>query len=199
MHFDSRRFARAIAALAGALWTSCRFDPVAAFNEMCSGILRSSTQTSQAWNAVLMGMTRRRTRVRFRAPHCALSTRMRVMRSTLVWAAPGWVWSGAQRSTLVLGPPRAGKTSSLVIPNILLARGAVVSTSTKPDVMEATADARGSRRLDIPLRPERRDRMSAWRRTRRMVAFDVGVEMGCRGRHGGRDGPCEPHGWRTRG
>jgi type IV secretion system protein VirD4 len=55
----------------------------------------------------------------------------------------GWVWSGAQRSTLVLGPPRAGKTSSLVIPNILLAPGAVVSTSTKPDVMQATADARG--------------------------------------------------------
>jgi type IV secretion system protein VirD4 len=55
----------------------------------------------------------------------------------------GWVWSGAQRSTLVLGPPRAGKTSSLVIPNILLAAGPVVSTSTKPDVMDATADARG--------------------------------------------------------
>src|ERR1700722_2016654 len=57
-------------------------------------------------------------------------------------ARGGWVWSGAQRSTLVLGPPRAGKTSSLVIPNILLAPGAVVSTSTKPDVMQATADAR---------------------------------------------------------
>jgi type IV secretion system protein VirD4 len=54
------------------------------------------------------------------------------------------VWSGAQRSTLVLGPPRAGKTSSLVIPNILLAPGAVVSTSTKPDVMQATAAARSN-------------------------------------------------------
>src|SRR5580704_18017460 len=58
-------------------------------------------------------------------------------------ARGGWVWSGAQRSTLVLGPPRAGKTSSLVIPNILLAPGAVVSTSTKPDVMQATATTRG--------------------------------------------------------
>ncbi len=55
------------------------------------------------------------------------------------------MWSGAQRSTLVLGPPRAGKTSSLVIPNILLAPGAVVSTSTKPDVMQATAAARSSK------------------------------------------------------
>jgi type IV secretory pathway TraG/TraD family ATPase VirD4 len=42
----------------------------------------------------------------------------------------------------VLGPPRSGKTSSLVIPNILLSDGAVVSTSTKPDVMVATASAR---------------------------------------------------------
>ncbi len=56
--------------------------------------------------------------------------------------AGGWAWAGAQRSTLVLGPPRSGKTSSLVIPNILLSDGAVVSTSTKPDVMAATADAR---------------------------------------------------------
>ncbi len=43
----------------------------------------------------------------------------------------------------MLGPPRAGKTSSLVIPNILLSDGPVVSTSTKPDVMLATATSRG--------------------------------------------------------
>lgn len=56
----------------------------------------------------------------------------------------GWLWAGAQRSTLVLGPPRSGKTSSLVIPNILLSGGPVVSTSTKPDVMRATANARSN-------------------------------------------------------
>ena len=56
--------------------------------------------------------------------------------------AHGWRWAGPQCSTLVLGPPRAGKTSSLVIPNILLADGPVLSTSTKPDVMQATAPAR---------------------------------------------------------
>ncbi len=55
----------------------------------------------------------------------------------------GWMWAGPQRSTLVLGPPRSGKTSSLVIPNILLSDGPVVSTSTKPDVMRATARSRG--------------------------------------------------------
>jgi hypothetical protein len=42
----------------------------------------------------------------------------------------GPVWAGPQRSTLVLGPPRSGKTSSLVIPNVLAAEGPVVSTST---------------------------------------------------------------------
>jgi type IV secretion system protein VirD4 len=54
-----------------------------------------------------------------------------------------WYWAGPQRSALVLGPSRSGKTSSLVIPNLLLADGPVVSTSTKPDVMEATAQTRG--------------------------------------------------------
>jgi type IV secretion system protein VirD4 len=56
----------------------------------------------------------------------------------------GWLWAGAQRSTLVLGPPRSGKTSSLVIPNILVSDGPVVSTSTKPDVMRATVLSRSS-------------------------------------------------------
>jgi type IV secretion system protein VirD4 len=58
--------------------------------------------------------------------------------------AHGWMWAGPQCSTLVLGPPRSGKTSSLVIPNILLSEGPVISTSTKPDVMQATAPARCS-------------------------------------------------------
>jgi type IV secretion system protein VirD4 len=53
-----------------------------------------------------------------------------------------WSWAGPQRSTLVLGPSRSGKTSSLVIPNILLSQGPVVSTSTKPDVMHSTAGER---------------------------------------------------------
>ena len=60
------------------------------------------------------------------------------------YGAQGWLWAGAQRSTLVLGPPRSGKTSSLVIPNILLSDGPVVSTSTKPDVMRATALSRSN-------------------------------------------------------
>lgn len=53
-----------------------------------------------------------------------------------------WIWSGSQRSALVLGPTRSGKTTNIIIPNVLCAKNAVVSTSTKSDVMEATASAR---------------------------------------------------------
>jgi type IV secretion system protein VirD4 len=53
------------------------------------------------------------------------------------------VFAAAEHSVLVLGPPRSGKTSALVIPNVLAAPGAVVSTSTKPDVLLATASERG--------------------------------------------------------
>src|SRR5579871_1045045 len=54
----------------------------------------------------------------------------------------GMVHARPQQSVLVLGPPRSGKTSSIVIPVVLAAAGLVVSTSTKTEVMEATAAAR---------------------------------------------------------
>src|SRR5664279_1512542 len=54
----------------------------------------------------------------------------------------GWHFADSQHSVLVLGPPRSGKTSALLIPNILCANGAVVTTSTKPDVLDATLAAR---------------------------------------------------------
>ena len=53
-----------------------------------------------------------------------------------------WMFAPPEQSVLVLGPPRSGKTSSLIIPNLLAAAGPVVSTSTKPDVITATATAR---------------------------------------------------------
>jgi type IV secretory pathway TraG/TraD family ATPase VirD4 len=52
--------------------------------------------------------------------------------------AEGPVWAGEEQSVLVLGPPRSGKTSGIVVPTVLSAPGAVVSTSTKPDVLSAT-------------------------------------------------------------
>jgi type IV secretion system protein VirD4 len=73
------------------------------------------------------------------------------MRSNLAWNGPelyvgadgrGLVWAGPQQSALVLGPPRSGKTSSVVVPNVLAAPGAVVVTSTKQDVLRATLASR---------------------------------------------------------
>ena len=43
-----------------------------------------------------------------------------------------------QQALLILGPPRSGKTTALVIPNVLAAPGPVVATSTKLDVLSAT-------------------------------------------------------------
>jgi len=47
----------------------------------------------------------------------------------------GDAMSGHERSTLVLGPSRSGKTSSLIIPNLLIADRPCVITSTKDDVV----------------------------------------------------------------
>jgi type IV secretion system protein VirD4 len=54
--------------------------------------------------------------------------------------APGgtWVTADPEHGVMVLGPPRSGKTSMIVIPSILAAPGAVISTATKADVMDAT-------------------------------------------------------------
>lgn len=54
----------------------------------------------------------------------------------------GWAWTGRERSTLVLGPSRSGKTSSIIVPNVLMAPGPVLSTSTKDDVLRRTAGER---------------------------------------------------------
>ena len=52
------------------------------------------------------------------------------------------VSSGAQRSTLVLGPSRSGKTTSLIIPNLLMTTRSSITTSTKDDVVRAMSGAR---------------------------------------------------------
>jgi type IV secretory pathway TraG/TraD family ATPase VirD4 len=48
------------------------------------------------------------------------------------------VFAPHEHGTLVLGPPRSGKTSSVVVPNVLAATGAVVAVSTKRDVLDET-------------------------------------------------------------
>lgn len=54
----------------------------------------------------------------------------------------GPVHGGAQHHALVIGPPRSGKTTRLVVPNLLTHPGPAVVTSTKPDVLHATLAAR---------------------------------------------------------
>lgn len=54
-------------------------------------------------------------------------------------AGGGWRWTRPESALLVVGPPRSGKTSGVVVPNVLAAAGPVLSTSTKPDVLAATA------------------------------------------------------------
>ncbi len=48
------------------------------------------------------------------------------------------MFADPEHAVLVLGPPRSGKTSGVVIPSLLACPGACVSTSTKPDVLHAT-------------------------------------------------------------
>ncbi len=53
-----------------------------------------------------------------------------------------WRSARRERAVLVLGPPRSGKTSAVIIPALLSHPGPAVSTSTKPDVLAATHGAR---------------------------------------------------------
>lgn len=51
-------------------------------------------------------------------------------------------WTSVEDSLLLLGPPRSGKGTSVVIPMILDSPGPVVTTSTRPDNLAVTLAAR---------------------------------------------------------
>jgi type IV secretory pathway TraG/TraD family ATPase VirD4 len=55
------------------------------------------------------------------------------------------IWASVEDSILIVGPPRSGKGLHLVINAILDAPGAVVTTSTRPDNITATINARRER------------------------------------------------------
>ena len=63
-----------------------------------------------------------------------------------VWLGAGddgrWRFARPERAVLLLGPPRSGKTSGVIIPAVLAHSGPAIVTSTKPDVARATARAR---------------------------------------------------------
>jgi len=50
----------------------------------------------------------------------------------------GFIFAPKECGVLVLGPPRSGKTTSVVVPNVLIAPSSVVVTSTKRDVIDQT-------------------------------------------------------------
>jgi type IV secretion system protein VirD4 len=54
----------------------------------------------------------------------------------------GWVTADPESAVMILGPPRSGKTSAIMIPALMACCGPAISTSTKPDVMRATLAAR---------------------------------------------------------
>ena len=53
-------------------------------------------------------------------------------------------WASVEDSMLLLGPPRSGKGYNVVIPIVLDAPGAVVTTSTRPDNLAVTLAARAT-------------------------------------------------------
>jgi len=54
-------------------------------------------------------------------------------------------WMGVRDSLVILGPPGSGKGINVVIPSILDAPGAVVTTSTRPDNLTVTLSARSTK------------------------------------------------------
>ena len=66
-----------------------------------------------------------------------------------------WVGAHPEHAVLVLGPPRSGKTSAIIVPAVIAHPGAVVSTSTKPEVAAITAPAAGPGRRGVAVRPHR--------------------------------------------
>ena len=76
-----------------------------------------------------------------------------------VRGAGSWVLADPESAVMVLGPPRSGKTSAVMIPAVMGTSGAVISTATKPEVMRATVAARsevGQAWLFDPAASERR-------------------------------------------
>jgi type IV secretion system protein VirD4 len=106
----------------------------------------------------------------------------------------------AECAVLVLGPPRRGKTSTVIIPSVLAAPGAVLTTSTKPDVLVATARARSrfghvwfydpsGQSHDLPagvrqLRWSPLEAAGTWESARRLATAMVGASPAAKGTRG---------------
>jgi len=56
-----------------------------------------------------------------------------------------WIAAPPQVGALVIGPPRSGKTSGVIIPNVVAWTGPCVVTSTRRDVLDACSPVRAQR------------------------------------------------------
>ena len=105
-----------------------------------------------AGRAVVAGVAGRRERDRVEStlvaaaadPHAAVRRRAEAAGggAYLGLNRGSWVFADPEHGVLLIGPPRSGKTSGVVIPALVACPGACVSTSTKPDVLHATLGAR---------------------------------------------------------
>lgn len=98
-----------------------------------------------------------RPEVRRGAGDGALVSRGATLRPSLAHPAPGDLgyllgssrgiacFASVEDSMLLLGPPRSGKGFNVVVPMLLDAPGAVVTTSTRPDNLALTLEARAAR------------------------------------------------------
>jgi type IV secretion system protein VirD4 len=83
----------------------------------------------------------------------AITDRITARTGKLPGAVLGWSLDGTDTlvtapprgGVLVLGPPGSGKTSAVLIPSVLIAPGACVSSSIKSDIMIATAPTRAGK------------------------------------------------------
>jgi Type IV secretory system Conjugative DNA transfer len=66
-------------------------------------------------------------------------------RVLLGYKGRAWVTAPHQVGTLVIGPPRSGKTSGVIIPNVVAWTGPIVVTSTRRDVLDACHGIRSQR------------------------------------------------------
>jgi type IV secretion system protein VirD4 len=83
-------------------------------------------------------------------------------------------WASVEDSMLLLGPPRSGKGRNVVIPMILDAPGAVVTTSTRPDNLAITLAQRASFGPVAVFDPQRLARSSS-----RLSALRWSLVRGC--------------------
>jgi type IV secretion system protein VirD4 len=128
-------------------------------------------------------------------------------RILLGYKGRAWVSAPRQVGTLVIGPPRSGKTSGVIIPNVLTWDGPVVITSTRRDVLDACHGARSQRgtvwcfdpvgvvAASVPSRVRRLD----WSPLRGATQFDTALARSRALLAGSMEGTEARDHWRARG